>query len=149
MNKSNFISANKILGENVMDVKRLYSKHSKESKFSTNRAKFCQHLQNAGYTTYSVGNYITAIKGNEENTFFFASHRKGVTNYLIPLTLKNRVQYFAFYDEDKNCAYLVGYGKVREYTSSIKNAYKFGNSELKMFIPDTWAKDQLINTYVL
>lgn len=146
---NNFITANKALGENVKNVNYLRYTHSKEFGFSINRAKFCEYLHRAGYNTYCKGNYITANRDNESNTFFFAAHRKGVTNYLIPSILKNRVQYFAFYDEENNCVYLVGYGKVREYTASIENAYIFGNSELKMLIPDTWAKEQIINKCVL
>ena len=146
-----FTKVNKVLGENInkVDIKRSKFNNLIQVNFTKNRAKFCRHLQKNGYSTFTIGNYITATKGNEENTFFFAAHREGVHNYLIPAMLQNRVQYFAFYDESKNCIYMVGYGKVREYTSQIKNAYIFYSSEPKLFVPDSWAKSQKINTYEL
>lgn len=146
-----FNRVNKILGENVQKIqrKKFEFENMKDVHFTINRKKFCKHLQNNGYETFTIGNYITATKDNEENTFFFTAHRKENHNYLIPVNLENRVQYFAFYDEDKNCIYMVGYGKIREYTANIKNAYIFANSEPKLFISDSWAKSQQINTYIL
>jgi hypothetical protein len=142
-----FVTVNKVLG-NISHTSKRYWNTKEHCNFTVKRARFCKHLQNAGYKTFSIGNYITATKNNEENTFFFAAHRNGVSNYLIPVQLKYKVQYFAFYDEQKNCVYLVGYGKVREYTNAIETSYKFGISEYKMFVPDSWAKSQIINTYV-
>lgn len=139
---------NKDLGENVVEVKHLRFKKwdNTINMFNVYRSNFCKALQKDGYSTSTIGNYITATKGDEVNTFFFAAHASNRVNYLIPVTLENRVQYFAFYDESKHKVYKVGYTKVREFCKNLNTAYSFVGIQ-KLFIPDSWAKQQILNTY--
>lgn len=141
-------TVNKVLGENIESVTPLkfHKWDGMINMFNVYRKRFCEALKKDGYTVYASGNYVTASKGDEYNTFFFAAHADNLTNYLIPTNLANRVQYFAFYDNTTNKVYKVGYTKVREYCLTLKKAYSFAGS-VKMFIPDSWARQQILNTY--
>lgn len=149
-----FVKVDKLLGENVSTVHRMKFRSNKGgiNTFASNRKKFCEHLRSNGYETFAIGNYVTATNGKETNTFFFASHNKNCKNYLIPVNLKNRVQYFVFYNdgfEDVSYARVVAYNKVREFCKNITKAVQFTyNGDPKMQIPDSWANEQVLNTVV-
>jgi hypothetical protein len=66
----------------------------------------------------------------------------------VPAVLPYRVQYFAFYDEEKDCVYKVAYNVVRDYCQHLDTIYVFNQAE-KLFISDNWAKRQVLNTYVV
>ena len=146
----------KHLDENVLDAVSVHrfpsnlGKRMAGAEFTKRRAKFCKVLRRHGYTTMSEGNYIIAKNGSERVTFYFTAHNSQNDNYLISSVLTNEVNYFAFYDNENDSVYLVGYGIVRQYCKSLKTAYKFHiNEGSKLFVPDTWAKQQKINTYKL
>ncbi len=145
------IIVNKHLSDNPTIVrKRVYFKVRKPggNTFVVNRKKFADSLKKDGYSTVINGNFITATRNGEVNTFFFISHEKGLKNYLVPAVLPYRVQYFAFYDEEKDCVYKVAYNVVRDYCQHLDTIYVFNQSE-KLFISDSWAKRQVLNTYVV
>lgn len=146
---NNLTEVNKVLGENVTNIKRksFTPWNGRVNMFNIYRKNFCDALERDGYSTFTQGNYITAKRGMEENTFFFCAHSPERKNYLVPCTLANRVQYFAFYDEAMHKVYKVAYNKVREYCKNITVAYTFANNNPKLFIPDSWAKQQVINSY--
>ena len=146
----------KQLSENIYDVVSVHrhpsnlGKRMAGAKFTKRRAKFCNVLKKHGYTTTSEGNYIIAKNGSECVTFYFTAHNSQNANYLVSSVLTNEVNYFAFYDNENDSVYLVGYGIVRQYCKSLKTSYKFHIKENdKLFIPDDWAKQQKINTYKL
>lgn len=142
---------NKTLGENVKCCQSIHAdnKLRKTNMFMTQRANFCKNLRDRGYKTKSHGNYITATKDSESLTFYFVSHSNNTKNYLVPYVLRYEVNYFAFYDNEKECVYMISYGLVRKYCKLLKNSFTFYNNMPKLFIPDTWAKEQNINTYVM
>ena len=141
----------KHLDENVQTfVKyRTFGHKIPDTAFTVRRAKFCKVLKKHGYETRSEGNYIIATKGNECVTFYFTAHSPSNNNYLVSSVLKNEVNYFAFYDNENDKVYIVGYGMVRQYCKSLNTSYMFFNRDRKLFIPDGWAKQQTINTYIL
>lgn len=145
------ISVDKNLGENVKTIsRRVYANKyvGKTNPWMGNRKRFVDYLFNLGYSiSYNGNNYITAEKDNETNTFYFTSHLPSNHNYLVPMVLEYRVQYFAFYDETCDSVYVMAYNKVREFCKELKYAATFGNNKRPMlFIPDNWAKQQTINT---
>ena len=149
MKNKKFTEVNKNLGDKIQHtfLKRCKAETRYKIKdFISNRTNFTKALKAAGYHTYMHGNYIEATKDNETNTIFFISHSNGLHNYLIPRILDNRVNYFAFYDENKKCAYMVAYNKVREYCQTLTFSCIFYGHE-KLLIPDEWAKKQVINKF--
>lgn len=151
----NFLAVNKLLGENVATTLHMQSREMrlrpKDWNYCSLRKIFCNNLKSKGYEVIVDGNYITATYNNNETVrFYFTAHNTQNSNYLITTVLKNKVDYFAFYNNKIDAVYLVGYGIVREYCKKIKTAYRFyGNRQSKMFIPDSWAKEQRINTMLL
>ena len=151
----NFIEVNKVLGENVTNtIKqpcRTMSERSKDWNYQLVRKIFCANLTDKGYTLSIDGSYINATKNGETVTFFFAAHSPQNKNYCVPTVLKNKVDYFAFYNNKTDVVYMVGYGIVREYCRTIKNSYIFYGDyrKAKLFIPDEWAQKQKINTLML
>lgn len=151
----NFIAVNKLLGENVDNITRRecreHDKRPKDWNYQIIRKQFCDNLKSKGYSKIvNVGNYIIASNDKETVTFYFAAHNPQNKNYCVSMVLKYKVDYFAFYDNKIDAIYMVGYGIVREYCKNIKNAYAFYNSNNpKMFIPDSWAHQQKMNTMLL
>ena len=151
----NFLAVNKLLGENVATTLHMQSREMrlrpKDWNYCSLRKIFCDNLKSKGYEVIVDGNYITATYNNNETVrFYFTAHNTQNSNYLITTVLKNKVDYFAFYNNKIDAVYLVGYGIVREYCKKIKTSYRFyGNRQSKMFIPDSWAKEQRINTMLL
>lgn len=151
-------NVNKLMGESVSNVINIpsytashyYGKRPRVL-FSTYRAKFCKNLRIKGYETKSQGNYIIATRNGETVKFYFAAHNPQHHNYLISKTLENEVDYYAFYNDKIDVVYLVGYGIVRKYCKTLNTAYTFyGNTtKQKLFIPDEWAKQQQVNTYII
>lgn len=151
-----FIEVNKLLGENVTKITKRQSCDMKHRPHDWNyqvvRKIFCKNLANKGYALTMDGNYINATNKNGETvTFFFAAHNPNNKNYCLPTVLKNKVNYFAFYNNKTDVVYIVGYGIVREYCKTIRDAYIFYGdcNKPKMFIPDSWAQKQKINTLML
>ena len=150
-----FIEVNKTLGENITNItkrkcREMYIR-SKNWNYQTVKKRFCTNLINKGYKLSIDGSYIKAIKNGETVTFFFAAHSPQNKNYCLPTVLKNKVDYFAFYNNKSEIICMVGYGIVREYCKCISEAYIFYGDyrKPKMFIPDTWAQKQKINTLLL
>lgn len=148
---------NKLIGEGVKNTTNVSVRHahpghsSTDTPFTSYRRRFCNVLKKNGYETRSTGNYVIANNGKETVTFYFAAHNSRNHNYLVSSTLENEVNYYAFYDNNANQVYLVGYGIVRKYCKSLKDSYTFYNNtrNVKLFIPDDWARQQRINTYSL
>lgn len=152
--EENFLEVNKLLGENVTHTLHMQSREMrlrpKGWNYCSLRKIFSDNLKSKGYEVSIDGNYITAKNENETVRFYFTAHNEQNSNYLVTTVLKNKVDYFAFYNNKSDVVYLVGYGIVREYCKRIKTAYRFyGDRQSKMFIPDSWAKKQRINTMLL
>lgn len=152
---ANFIEVNKVLGEGVKTTSSLQSREMRlrprDWNYQSIRKLFCTNLVDKGYTLSINGSYINATKNGETVTFFFAAHSPQNKNYCLPIVLKNKVDYFVFYNNKTDVVYTVGYGIVRKYCKSIKDAVVFYNNfqNPKLFIPDEWAQQQKINTMLL
>lgn len=153
---AHFIEVNKLLGENVTVITRRecrsMEKRDKTWNWASLRKIFCDNLRSKGYDNITInGSYIVASNGLETVTFYFSAHSPQNKNYCVPLKLKNKVDYFAFYNNKTDVVYCVGYGIIREYCKNIKEAFYFYGyrNAPKMFIPDSWAQSQKINTMLL
>lgn len=145
---------NKNLGDNVELIKKMTwrTNYKRSNVFNKSRSLFIKTLKDNGYTVTTIdnsSNYIIANKENEHNVFYFTAHEPINKNYMVPLTLQYNTNYFAFYDNENNNVLMVSYSKLHEYTMTLENAYRFSKSEAKLFISDSWAKAQSINTYHL
>jgi len=152
---NHFIEVNKLLGENIKNIINIPSKEinkrSREWNYMSLRKIFCDNLKAHGYDLFIDGSYISAIKNNEIVRFYFSAHSPQNKNYLVPSVLEKKVDYFAFYNNNSDVIYLVGYGIIREYCKKLDTAYIFYKKKNRqyLFIPDKWAQQQKINTMLL
>jgi len=151
----NFVEVNKVLGESVVNTSHLQCREMRlrprDWNYQSVRKMFCDNLKAKGYDKIiNDGSYIIASNDNEKVTFYFAAHSPQNKNYCVSTVLKYKVDYFAFYNNKTDVVYTVGYGIVRKYCKSLKDAYTFYDyRKPKLFIPDSWALQQKINTMLL
>lgn len=140
----NTLEKDVMLCNEALGVQYVYTKTSgygtgSSTNWAKNRNAFSKALRRDGYSIITQTNYIIASKNGKREVFYFTSHSAANTNYLVSANASSQITKFAFFDNESEMVFIIGYDKVAELCKTLQGKMFFNKSrEIKVYVPDEW-----------